>query len=68
MATTILTAPGIKCQGCAQTVSQALARSPGIQEVRVDPTTKKVTVEFEPGLTSVEHIRTALRAAGFPPA
>lgn len=68
MVTTILTAPGIKCQGCAQTITQALARSPGIQEVRVDPATKKVTVHFEPTVTSVEQVRTALRAAGFPPA
>lgn len=68
MATTILTAPKIKCEGCAQTITQALAPLPGVEDVQVDIERKKVTVTYEPATISVPRIKTKLGEAGFPPA
>ncbi len=68
MATTILTAPKIKCEGCAQTITQALTPLPGIGNVEVDIERKRVTVAYEPGTVSVAQIKTKLGEAGFPPA
>jgi copper chaperone CopZ len=68
MATTILMAPKIKCEGCAQTITQALAPVPGVQNVQVDIERKKVTVNYEPGMISVAQIKIKLGEAGFLPA
>lgn len=68
MAMTILTAPKIKCEGCAQTITQALTPLPGVQGVQVDIERKKVTVTYEPAAVSVSRIKTKLGEAGFPPA
>ena len=66
MAATILTAPKIKCEGCAQTITQALAQVPGVDEVQVDIERKKVTVTYEPAVISVGEIKTKLAEVGLP--
>lgn len=68
MATTILTAPTIKCEGCAQTITQALTPLAGVENVQVDIERKKVTVTYEQNAISVGQIKTKLVEAGFPPA
>lgn len=68
MAMTTLTAPKIKCEGCAQTITQALSPVPGVEGVQVDIERKKVTVTYEPGMISVDQIKTKLGEVGFPPA
>ncbi len=67
MATTILTAPNIKCDGCAQTITKALAPLPGVEKVQVHIERKRVTVTYEPGMISVASIKVKLAEAGFPP-
>jgi Cu+-exporting ATPase len=62
---TIFTAPGISCQGCANTIEQALARIPEVAGVTVDVPNKTVTVrhgEHVPRQT----LTTALAGAGYP--
>ncbi len=68
MAMATLTAPKIKCDGCAQSITKALAPLPGVENVQVDIERKKVTVTYEPGVISVGEIKTKLGEAGFPPA
>ena len=68
MATTILTAPKIKCEGCAQTITQALTPLPGVENVHVDIERRRVRVTYEPGTISVAHIKPKMAEAGFPPA
>ncbi len=68
MATTSLTAPEIKCEGCAQAITQALTPVPGVENVQVDIERKKVTVTYEPAVLRVEHIKSKLAEAGFPAA
>ncbi len=68
MATTILMAPKIKCEGCAQTITQALRHVPGVEKVQVDIERKKVTVTYEPAAVSVANIKAKLAEAGFPAA
>ena len=41
---TTFTAPGISCQGCANTIEQVLARIPQVAGVTVDVPNKTVTV------------------------
>ncbi len=67
MATTILTAAKIKCEGCAQTITQALSHVPGVEKVQVDIERKKATIGYEPGTISVDQLKTKLAEAGFPP-
>ena len=51
MMETTFTAPGISCQGCANTIEQALARIPDVAGVTVDVPNKTVTVSHG------EHVR-----------
>ncbi len=68
MATTILLAPKINCEGCAQTITQAPTLLLGIENVQVDIERKKVTVTYEPAVISVGEIKTKLAEVGFPAA
>lgn len=68
MPTTILTAPKIKCEGCAETITQALTPLQGVENVQVDIGRKKVTVAYQQDVISVGQIKTKLEEAGFPPA
>src|SRR4051812_8650866 len=62
---TTFTAPGISCQGCANTIEQALGTIPDVAGVTVDVPNKTVTVrhgEHVPRQT----LTTALAGAGYP--
>lgn len=67
MAQTILTAPKIHCDGCAQTIRDALTLLQGVQGIEVDVNRKKVTVTYDPARLPLAEIRTAMARAGFPP-
>ncbi len=62
---TIFTAPGISCQGCANTIEQALARIPEVAGVTVDVPNKTVTVSHEEHVPR-QTLTTALAGAGYP--
>ena len=63
--TTTLTAPDIVCGGCANAIKNAFGRVPGVSEVDVDVSTKKVTVRHEPEITR-DQLAKVLDDAGFP--
>ena len=63
--TTTVTAPDIECDGCAQSIRNALARVPGVSGIDVNVASKQVTVEHGNLLTR-EVISEALDKAGFP--
>lgn len=59
--------PTIKCEGCAEAVTDALKELDGVEEVTVDVATKAVTVTADDVLVSRDRIASALREAGFAP-
>lgn len=62
---TTFTAPGIHCQGCAQTIRRSLGDVPGVAEVQVEVDTKQVRVRHEAHLPRAA-LAAALAAAGYP--
>ena len=61
------TAPSIKCDGCANSIKQSLAKFPGIFGVKVDVATKTVTVLADDTVTAPQ-VALAMKQAGHPPA
>lgn len=63
--TKMLAVPGIKCEGCAETITTVVKALAGIHDVRVDVGRKEVTVTFDPGATTLDAIQSQIRLAGF---
>jgi copper chaperone CopZ len=64
--TTTLTAPDIECDGCANAIRKALGNVPGVSDVAVDVSAKKVTVRHDEGKAPRAAVTAALDKAGFP--
>ena len=58
-------APSIKCDGCANSIKQALSKYPGVFGVKVDVATKTVTVLGDDSVTPA-NVATAMKQAGHP--
>lgn len=63
--TRVLEVPGIKCEGCAETVTTVVRSLAGVHDVAVDVGRKEVTVTFDPAATNVDTVRSQIRLAGF---
>lgn len=66
MQTAMYLSPKIKCDGCADTIHSALDSVPGIQDVQVYVTTKRVTVTYDEDVVTDNQIREQMANAGFP--
>ncbi len=66
MQTTTVTAGGIVCGGCANSVKKALLAVPGVADVAVAVADKRVTVAHDETVTRAA-IEGALKKAGFQP-
>ena len=64
--TATLVADTMYCGTCMISIEDALQRLPGVHAARVNLTTKRVTVRFEPARGSVEGFIAALDDIGFP--
>ena len=64
---TTFTAPGISCQGCANTIERALGSIPDVSRVSVDVTKKSVTVSHGDRVER-KTLEAALARAGYPAA
>jgi len=62
---TKLTAEGITCGGCANSIKNALGRLEGVGDVEVDVPTRTITVEHDDSRVSREAVVEALGKAGF---
>lgn len=67
MQTTTVTAGGIVCGGCANSVKKALLAVPGVSDVTVEVGEKRVTVSHDERVTRTIVID-SLKSAGFQPA
>lgn len=63
-----LKVPRIHCDGCVNTVTNAVRKIPGVAKVEASEVTKEVRVEFDPARVSEDNIRKALSVVGYPPA
>ena len=59
------TVPNISCGHCVHTIKTELSELPGLRRIEVDPTTKRVDVEFEAPATD-ESLRRALAEIDYP--
>ncbi|MDP8922969.1 MAG: cation transporter [Chloroflexota bacterium] len=66
MATTVLSVPDISCGHCQSTITNALSPLEGVQAVNVDIPTKKVTVEYDPAVVSVDRFKDVLQEEDYP--
>ena len=66
MATSILSVPDISCGHCQAAITNALTPLEGVQAVNVDIPTKKVTVQFDPSVVSVDHFKNVLQEEDYP--
>lgn len=67
MQTTTVTADGIVCGGCANSVKKALLAVPGVSDVTVEVGEKRVTVSHDERVTKTI-VMDRLKSAGFQPA
>jgi copper chaperone len=66
MATTVLNVPDISCEHCQRTITGALSPVEGVQSVDVDIPTRKVTVQYDPAVVTVDRFRDVLAEEEYP--
>lgn len=66
MATTILSVPDISCEHCQKAITGALIPVAGVQSVDVDIATKKVTVQYDPSVVTVDRFKELLAEEEYP--
>lgn len=57
----------LDCESDAAKLQRGLGGSPGLAEVKLNPSVAKVTLVYDPGATSPDALREKLEALGFPP-
>ena len=60
-----LTVEGMSCQHCVHAVKSSVAVLAGVDTVEVSLEKKKVTVGFDPGMTSLQTITAAIEDQGY---
>lgn len=60
-----LTAPDMSCNHCKMTIESAVKELSGITSVNADPNTKKVIVEFDEHVISLDDIKGVIAEAGY---
>jgi copper chaperone CopZ len=65
MTTREFTIEGMMCQGCADNVTGAIAKIPGVQSAKVSLAGKRAVVVADPSRTPSDKIEAAVAAAGY---
>ena len=66
METKTLHAPAINCHHCVMAIKRAVTKLPGVAAVEGDPTTKNVSVTFDPAQVQLAAIKATMADAGYP--
>ena len=61
----IVTAPDMSCNHCKITIEKAVKLLPGINQVNADPDTKKVEIDFDDSMVTIDDIKRAIEEAGY---
>lgn len=65
--TQIFTAPEIMCGGCLRNIETALADTPGVEAARANLSARRVTVTFDPEVTSPNSLSPPSSTPASPP-
>lgn len=65
MERTEFTVKGMTCNNCVTSVTQALTHVEGVKAAKVTLAEEKAQVTFDPGATSVDQLKGAVRHAGY---
>lgn len=60
-----LSVPDMECSMCIRSVQSELRHLEGVVDVKIDDLRRIVVVRFDPTVTDVKRIQTAIRKAGF---
>lgn len=60
-----LSVPDMSCEHCVNTINSTLSGLDGIQNVKVDLSSKSVQLQYQPNQVSLQQIETALDDAGY---
>lgn len=66
MATANLVAPNISCGHCVMAIKKAVSKLEGVTRVEGDPSTKVVTVDYDPSKVDLAKIKETMAAEGYP--
>lgn len=66
MQSVTLTAPKMSCGHCKMSIENAAGALEGVSSITADPDTKKVEVAYDENTVSLDAIKQAITAAGYP--
>ncbi|HLP82569.1 MAG TPA: heavy-metal-associated domain-containing protein [Nitrosomonas sp.] len=61
----VINIKGMTCMGCVNSVKNVLKNQPGIMAVDVTLEPAQATVQYEPGMVSLDRLKEAILDAGF---
>ncbi len=61
----VLPIQGMTCASCVNKVEKTLRHLKGVVQVNVNLTTERASIEYLPGITSIEDFKTAIQDAGY---
>jgi copper chaperone len=62
----VVTTPDMSCGHCVASIEQEVGALAGVQSVKADLPTRKVSISFDPAVVTVPAIEAALDQAGYP--
>jgi copper chaperone CopZ len=68
MKQTVLKVSGMKCDGCAKTIEEAVKACAGVSSAKAQFKEGMVEIVYEEGVASLESIKKAIADKGFVPA
>lgn len=66
MTSVVLEIPNISCGHCEQTITRVLTAQPGVERVRVDIPSKRVSLEYDETKVDLEHLKQILDEEDYP--
>lgn len=60
-----LYSPDISCEGCAQAILKTLEEVAGIKELKVEVESRRISLNFDESVVSLQQIRERLSQAGY---
>jgi len=63
--TVILKISDMNCAACARTIDEALSSKDGVVKASINPSQKRATVDYEPGIISEKDMVKAVEEAGY---
>ena len=61
-----LEAPDISCDHCIQSIQKAVSKLTGVSFVSGDPSVKRVTLDFDPDVATMDQIEGVMEEEGYP--